>query len=181
MATSIRRRSGVRSRSAWGSTPQFSAQSGQTGWGRTTTSSRRTKARKTGSSHAGYGGATVPTAYKGCGSTFAAKVHSFKTLYNQTHGPAKAGRPTPTTLNTFANWINKGAIVQIVTTAQVGRWAKVTNKNFNSRTPTATACKNVLWAKFGKSPIKAVARTKSGSFMVVTSPTVNGRNFCFPK
>ena len=69
----------------------------------------------------------------------------------------------------------------VVTAAQVARWAKTTNKNFNTRTPTPTACKNVLCAKFGKNNIKAVARTKSGSFMVATPPGVHGKCFCFPK
>ncbi len=72
-------------------------------------------------------------------------------------------------------------MVHTVTTAQVAQWAKAARKNFNTRTPTPTTCKSVLWAKFGKSTIKAVARTKTGSFMVATTPVVNGKPFWFPK
>ncbi len=123
----------------------------------------------------------TPAAYKGCCNTFARKIQSFKKLFDQTKGAAKCTRPSPTTLNTFANWINKGAVVQMVTPTQVARWAKTCNKNFNVRTPTPNACKTVLCAKFGKTTIKAVCRSKTGSFMVATSPTVSGRSFCFPK
>ena len=77
--------------------------------------------------------------------------------------------------------VNKGAVIQMCTPAQVSRWAKLTNQNFTSRTANPTSCKSVLCAKFGKSTIKAVARTKSGSFMVATSPVSNGKKFCFPK
>ncbi len=89
----------------------------------------------------------------------------------------------PTTLNTFANWINKGAIVQTVSAAQVKRWARTTGKTYNTYTgtPSPTWCKNVLWKKFGKNTIKMVAHTKTGSFMVATTPTVQGKAFCFPK
>ena len=102
-------------------------------------------------------------------------------LMNQTTGSAKCSRPTPTTLNSFANWINKGAVVQTCTKAQVSRWAKSENKNWKSRSASPTSCKTVLSAKFGKSTIKAVFCTKTGSFMVVTSPTCNGKKVCFPK
>jgi len=100
---------------------------------------------------------------------------------NQTKGPAKQGRPTPSTLNAFANWINKGAIIQTCSASQVAKWARSTNKNVNVQNCSTTACKNILGAKFGKSAIKAVARTKTGSFMVATSPIVKGRMFNFPK
>jgi hypothetical protein len=107
---------------------------------------------------------------------FSNKVNSFKTLIGQTKGPAKCARPTPATLNTFANWIN-----QTCTTGQLNKWAKATDQNINTKTISPTTCKNILGAKFGKSSIKAVARTKSGSFMVVTAPVVAGKTFCFPK
>lgn len=143
------------------------------GWGRGTSSSRTT---------GGFGGTgTVPAAYRTVCNTFTHKIESFKTLVNQTQGPAKFGRPTPATLNTFANWINKGCIVQTCTPQQVARWARNTNCTFNPRNPSPTSCRNVLTAKFGRSAIKAVARTKNGQFMVCTSPTQNGRPFCFPR
>lgn len=124
---------------------------------------------------------STPSGYKGCSTTFARMIQSYKTLFTQTTGQAKFTRPTPTTLNTFANWVNKGAVVQTVTTAQVARWAKTTSKSFSARSATPNSCKNVLCAKFGKDTIKAVCRSKTGSFMVATSPTVSGRTFCFPK
>lgn len=129
----------------------------------------------------GSGSRCTSSAHRTCSRTFANKIQSFKTLFNQTTGTAKGSRPSPTTLNTFANWVNKGAVIQTVTCAQVARWAKTTNKNFSTKTATPSTCKNVLCAKFGKSAIKAVAKSKTGSFMVATSPTVGGRTFCFPK
>lgn len=123
----------------------------------------------------------MPAGYKGCCNTFARKIQSYQCLVAQTKGAAKYSRPTPTQLNSFANWINKGAIIQTVSTAQVARWAKTTSKNFSTKSPSPTSCKTVLCAKFGKNAIKAVCRTKTGSFMVVTSPTVCGRTFNFPK
>lgn len=147
----------------------YGGRSTQSGWG---------SANKTEESGSSMGTAS---GYKSCQTTFANKVQSFKMLMNQTTGPAKCGRPSPTTLNSFANWINKGAVVQTCTKAQVSRWAKSKNKSFNTRTASPATCKNVLAAKFGKSTIKAVASTKTGSFMVVTAPTLKGKQFCFPK
>ena len=140
-------------------------------WGRSTTKGRGKK--KTGTA--------VPSGYKSVSNTFENKICSFRTLFAQTKGTAKFGRPSPATLNSFANWINKGAIIQTVSCAQIARWGKSMNtKNFNSREVTANSCKTILFKKFGKSTIKAVARTKSGSFMVATSPTLKGRSFTFP-
>ena len=143
--------------------------------GRTNTSTKSTTKKGSVSS------VCSPTGYKNCCNTFANKIQSYKMLMNQTTGAARCGRPTPATLNTFANWINKGAIVQTVSTAQVSRWAKNANKNFNTKMPTPASCRNVLSAKFGKTVIKAVARTKSGSFMVACAPTCKGKKFCMPK
>ncbi len=166
MATSTRGRGGVRTRTG---SNRFGFTRG--GWGKT-----NTKGRTSGGSSR-----SVPASYKTFHTTFANKINSFRTLFNQTQGPAKCGRPSPTVLNTFAKWVNKGAIVQTVTASQVAKWAKSTNKNFNMRNPSPTACKNVLCAKFGKNAIKAVARTKTGSFMVAVAPTVGGKPFCLPK
>jgi len=123
----------------------------------------------------------VATGYKTLCNNFEQKINSFKTLCNQVKGPARSGRPTTGTLNSFCNWINKGAIVQCCTKAQVSRWANSKNKTFNTKSASPTECKNILAAKFGKSTIKAVAKTKTGSFMVATSPTCKGKKFCFPK
>ncbi len=123
----------------------------------------------------------VPTSHKNVSKSFQGKIDSYKMLYKQTCGTAKHHRPSPTILNTFANWINKGAVVQTVTCSQVAKWAKADNKNFNTRNPTVASCKNVLTAKFGKSTIKCCARTKTGGFMIATTPTWKGKPFCFPK
>ena len=163
MATSFRGKSGSRTGSAKGGTSV---------WGSVIGSSGR-KIRK--------GAVNCPPGYKNVCNSFQDKIESYKALINQTQGPAKFGRPTPTTLNSFANWINKGAIIQTCTSAQVNRWARTTNMKCNTTTPSVTTCKNILGRKFGKNTIKAVARTKNGAYMVVTSPTANGRPFCFPK
>ena len=168
MVTSMRGRSGSRT--------SFARTDYTTNWDKTGPGYKRP-----GKATHPAGAAAVPPPYRTVYHTFQSKINSYKTLYNQTRGPAKYDRPTPTVLSSFANWINKGAIVQICTAAQVGRWARSTNKNFNPRNPTPASCKNVLGAKFGKSNIKAVARTKSGSFMVATTPLVGGRTFWFPK
>jgi hypothetical protein len=128
------------------------------------------------------GNTTGSAAYKNCCNTFEKKIESYKTLCAQALSTTGAyTRPTPSTLNTFANWINKGAIVQTCSPQQVARWARAANKSFNPQNPTPTACKNVLTKKFGRSTIKAVARCKNGAFMVATTPTVNGRTFSFPR
>lgn len=126
-------------------------------------------------------GVKVSPNYRACSNTFQSKIHSFKTLFNQTCGAAKGPRPTTTVLNSFANWINKGAIVQTCTGAQVSRWARECKKNYNTRTGTPTTCRNILTSAFGKNTIKAVARTKTGSYMVATMPTWKGKPFSFPK
>ena len=160
MATNARSRSG---------SSVFGSRSTGSSWGSTSKTKRNMK--PTGAA----------SGYKSCQTSFANKVQSFKMLMTQTTGAAKCSRPTPTTLNSFANWINKGAVVQCCTKAQVSRWAKSANKNWNNKNASPTSCKNVLSAKFGKSTIKAVCCTKTGSFMVVTSPTCKGKKFCFPK
>ncbi len=163
---------------------------GRSGWtsrGRTTTTGKRNTYSRTRTSHTTTNRTqtakmtAVPSKYKTVYDTFNTKINSYRTLYNQTRGPAKYSRPTPATLNTFANWINKGAVVQTCTRAQLMRWARMAHKNFNPQSCTTAACKNVLDAKFGKNTIKAVARTKSGSYMVATSPTWKGKTFNFPK
>ena len=173
MATSTRgRKTSSRNYSLFGS--NWNA-SGTSGWGGKSTSKRtksKTTTRRTGSA----------SGYKSVCSTFENKISSYRALMGQTKGTTgKFPRPTASTLNTFANWVNKGAIVQTVSPAQVARWSKATKFNFNSKNPTPTACKNVLCAKYGKTTIKAVCRTKTGKFMVATTPTVKGRAFSFPR
>lgn len=172
MATNVRGRTGSGSQSKWNSDGSYDS-----GWGKGTSGKRST----CGTTTCGTSPQGTPAAYKSYCRTFENKINSFKTLFNQTKGTAKYQRPTPAMLNTFANWINKGAVVQTVSCAQVARWAKMANKNFTTKTATPTNCKTVLCAKFGKPTIKAVCRTKTGSFMVATSPMWKGRSFCFPK
>ncbi len=123
----------------------------------------------------------IPSSHRTVSKSFQNKIDSYKMLYKQTCGTAKHHRPSPTVLNTFANWINKGAVVQNVTCAQVAKWARADKKNFNSRNPTVASCKNVLSSRFGKTTIKCCARTKTGGFMIATSPTWKGKAFTFPK
>ena len=177
MATNVRGRTSRHPRT-FGQSAHYSAPTSQTGWGRTSTATGNRPARqmKHGSTDT-----NVPPAYKGWNNDFWNKIYSFRMLYNQTRGSARYTRPSVATLNSFSNWINKGAIIQTVSTAQVARWSRSTKHNFNTRTPTPTACKNILWDKFGKNNIKAVARTKTGGFMVATVPAVKGKPFWFPK
>lgn len=133
-------------------------------------------ARKSG--RTGTTGST--TAYKTVCNNIERKLDSYKTLFQQANGAGGMSRPTPATLNSFCNWVNKGAVIQTCSSAQISRWARTTNKSFNPHNPTPTACKKVLAAKFGRTYIKAVAKGKGGQFMVATTPTINGRTFCFP-
>ena len=177
MATSSRGYKSARSSSTFGSYSGIHSGSGGSAWDRSDMSGSRSGGK---SKSSGATGGPSP-AYKRVSNSFQNKISSYRALINQTKGPAKYARPTPTVLNSFAGWINKGALIQTVSCAQVTRWAKSSNKTFSSRSPSPTACKTILWAKFGKSTIKAVARTKSGSFMVATSPTWKGRSFNFPR
>ena len=113
--------------------------------------------------------------YTNIKNDFQNKINSYRTLYTQTQGMPGAGRPSPATLNTFGNWINKGAIIHTVSATQINRWSQSTKK-----CTTAAYAKNVLWNKFGKAPIKAVCKSKAGSYIVATTPTYKGKNFKFP-
>ena len=168
MATNVRGRSGSRST---GGSYNYDT------WG-PGTSGKTNPHQKTKRSTATH---TPPPKWRQVCDNFAGKVSSYKTLYNQTYGTAQFTRPTPQTLNTFANWVNKGAVIQTCTTAQLTKWAHTTNVKFNNRQATTTSCRNVLNKKWGKNTIKAIARSKSGTYMVATSPTWKGKNFCFPK
>ena len=149
----------------------------RSGWFRTGTTSKRSTGSKTSTT----AGKQPASGYAQYQNLFTGKINSFKTLYNQTWGTAKCPRPTATILNSFANWVNKGAIVHTVTCAQVAKWARTTNKNFNTKNASISGCKTVLCSKFGKTTIKAVARTKSGSFMVATAASFKGKPFNFPQ
>ncbi|MBI1825304.1 MAG: hypothetical protein HY287_04930 [Planctomycetes bacterium] len=145
-------------------------------WNRGNSSNKSHTKKNNARGNAGAG----TTAYKTVCNNIERKLDSFKTLFQQAQGTGGAHRPTPSTLTSFCNWVNKGAVIQTCSTAQVNRWAQTTNKSFNPSNPSPNACKKVLAAKFGRGCIKAVAKTKTGQFMVATTPTVNGRTFCFP-
>ncbi len=178
MATSMTKGRNNKKSSSYGSWTGFSFGGSPSSYG----SSYGSTSKKYGKSHARKSGTTGGlTAYKSCCNKFEQKIQSYKTLCHQAQSTTGAyNRPTPGTLNTFANWINKGAVVQTCSPAQVARWARTTNKNFNPRNPSPTACKSILTSKFGRSTIKAVARCSNGSFLVATTPTINGRTFNFP-
>ena len=146
-------------------------------WGATSYRST-SKTRTTGTKTAGRK-PTAAAGYQPYAQTFETKMNSWRTLYNQTRGTASYQRPTPTTLNTFANWVNKGAIIHTVSPTQMNRWAKTWNKSFNPK--NITSCKNFLWDKYGKTTIKAVSWAKNGWYMVATTPTYNGKPFCWPR
>jgi Ni,Fe-hydrogenase I large subunit len=116
--------------------------------------------------------------YKTCYQSFSQKVDSWRTLYNQTFGAAKTARPTPTTLNTFANWINKGAIVHQISASAINKLGHAWYKDFKG-CKTPTSCRQILTRKFGKTTIKAVTRAKNGAYLVATAPTYKGKPFNF--
>lgn len=150
------------------STGSFSLTGGS--WGRTS-SSPSGRARKSN-----VRGAGCAPGYSSICSTFENKVRGFRVLCEQTRGTAKRSRPSPATLKSFGNWINKGANVFKVTNTQLNKWC-TTNQSIKS----TTSAKNVLCKKFGKSTIKAVACAKTGGFIVATAPTCQGKTFTFPK
>jgi len=180
MATTWRGRSASSSRSPYGAFASYSTQPAWGKWGKSSSSSSTRRSSSVGKWRKAGSSSSPSSAYRSVSNQFQLKINSFKTLINQTFGPAKFGRPTPTLLNTFANWVNNGAIVQTVSATQVARWARLKNKSFNSRNPTISSAKTVLSARFGKSTIKAVARAKNGSFLVATASTWQGRPFSFP-
>ncbi len=171
MATTWRGRSFSSSRPSFGG---FSSFSTQDRWGRSSSIRRNTAGKRTSSSPS-------QNAYKSVFNQFQWKIDSYKTLSAQAQGQGKFDRPSPAILNSFAKWIEKGAVIQTVSTAQLSRWARIRNRSFSPRNPSLAACKSVLVARFGKSVIKAVARTKSGSFMVATPATWQGRPFSFAR
>lgn len=127
------------------------------------------------SKRSGSSSKSMAPGYKNICDTFSRRIASYKTLCGQAMGPAKATRPSPTTLNSFSRWIEKGAVIHKVSGVQLKRWAQAARQ-----VKSATAAKTVLCKRFGKSVIKAVTVEKSGAFLVACSPTVNGRTFNFP-
>ncbi len=184
MATSYKARSYSRPRTQSGSYSNFgsfwgspNANANGSSWGKTSATKKATKSYGSSST-----ASSATGSYKNVGTTLQHKINSYKTLFQQCQGTSgRFPRPTPSTLNSFANWINKGALVQTVSAAQVARWAQSTRYNFSTQSASTASCKNVLAAKFGKSTIKAVCRGKSGAFLVATAETYKGRWFSFPR
>lgn len=117
------------------------------------------------------------TTYASVRTNFQNKANFFKTLANQTTGSKSTKRPSPAQLNSFSKWIDKGAVIQSVSNTQLSRWAGSTPK---SKSWSVASAKSTLAKQFGKTSIKAVAYSKTGGFIVATSPTRNGKNFRFP-
>ena len=114
--------------------------------------------------------------YTNLRNNFQNKINSYRTLYTQLQGTTPTSRPSPTALNSLGNWINKGAVVHNVTATQINRWSPTGRK-----CASASTAKNILWNKFGKTPIKAVYKSKTGSYLVAALPTYKGKNFKFPR
>ncbi len=123
-----------------------------------------------GQSYAG-----VAKGYNQVCCTFENRFKYYRMLWEQTRGTCKGDRPSPATLKTFANWINKGANIYKVTNAQINKWCH-TQQTFK----TCTSAKTALCNKFGKATIKAIAPCKTGGFLVATAPTWHGKPFKFP-
>ncbi len=172
MATSYKGRSSS-SRSSWAR----QSGSGYGAWGRSTSTSAYSASPRKSNTQ----GSNYSSQYRTVGNSFAKKIDGYKMLYAQTQSGGKWGRPSPSTLNSFANWLGKGAILQTVSLSQVARWARTQGRNFNTSTPSTATCKTVLCKKFSKSLIKAVCMGKNGQFLVATSQTWNGRAFSFPR
>jgi len=119
------------------------------------------------------GRGTTGSGYNQLGTSFACKAQSYRTLWQQTK--AGANRPSPTTLKTFDNWVNKGAVVFCITNSQINRCCG-TNQSYKSN----AAVKSALCKCFGKSTIKAVCSAKGGGYMVAANPTWKGNPFKFP-
>ncbi len=105
-------------------------------------------------------------------SQFQNKLNAYKTLCNQTSGGSAQYRPTPQQLNSVAKWVEKGAVIQNVSSTQLNRWASKPRTNW-----TVGTAKTTLTGKYGKNTIKAVCSSKTGGFIVATIPTRNGKNF----
>ena len=112
------------------------------------------------------------TTYSSVRSNFQNKMNYYKVLWGQTSSVAGSKhRPTPTQLNTFSKWIDKGASIQNISPTMLNRWAG------KQRDWTVTAAKQQLTSKYGKNCIKAVAWNKSGGCIVATSSMRGGKTF----
>ncbi len=113
------------------------------------------------------------TTYQTVRSTITNKINAYKCLYGQTSGGVTKHRPTPTQLNSFSKWIDKGAVVHNVTAIQLNRWSGV-KKNWTSST-----AKTWLSSNYGKTCIKAVVNNKNGGFLVATTAQYKNKPFKF--
>ena len=81
--------------------------------------------------------ASKKTTYASVRANLQKKANFFKTLANQTTGPASSHRPSPSQLNSFSKWVEKGAVIQNVSQNQLNRWAGSASKRAR---PMPTAC-----------------------------------------
>ncbi|MCH7720743.1 MAG: hypothetical protein IH988_07100 [Planctomycetes bacterium] len=166
MATGTKRTGGTRASKFSGGSNRWENKS----WRNASTATSTTGTNATG------GGLSCAPGYRNVFNDFGNKITGYRMLTSQMTGPASFKRPTAATLNSFAKWIDKGAIVNKITSAQICKWTN-TNKKFAS----AATVKNVLCGKWGKTMIKAVVCDKAGNFLVATNPTFKGKSFKFPR
>src|SRR3990172_3823184 len=102
MATTYKGRTSSR-RSTYGGFSSYLFGAPSNTWGGHKTSGGR-KTKKNGGGN--------PSAYRHCCNNFEQKIDSYRTLCAQAQGSGTFGKPTPATLNSFANLVNKGAVVQ---------------------------------------------------------------------
>ncbi len=110
--------------------------------------------------------------YASARQQFEQKIRSFQALKSQTSGAGSA-RPTPATLQKFANVVNKGGIIRQASTPAIQR-ASGGKKSCN----TASSAYKALRSKYGAA-IKAVAPAKGGKWLIAAAPTWKGRPFKF--
>jgi len=141
--------------------------------GTSRTRSAASSGSRTGASQATRSTRTSGSTYTTVRNQLDKQIDSLRTLKAQTQGPAGKGRPTPATINKFANVVTGGGIVRQATTQAIQRTARWT-KPCNS----ATTALKALRSKFGAT-IKAVAPSKNGGWLIAASPTWKGRPFSF--
>ncbi len=125
-------------------------------------------------SNFGVTGKTGGRSYSQVKNTLQCKINSYRCLFQQAQSSGHY-RPTPATINRFANLVNKGANIYCVSGSMIGRWTK-----WPTPITSASTALRGLKRRFGTA-IKAVTPTGNGnSFLVATSGTFRGKPFKFP-
>ena len=168
--TTSRARTTSQSTGTGSSARQSSSTGSSSIWGGTRSTARKTSGSSTSTSR------SSSASYTPIKRQFEQKIQSFQQLKSQTEGPAKAGRPSPSVLNRWANLVNNGAVVFEVPGTRIAKFTKAA-KPFT----TAGAACRALQSTFGKSTIKDVIQSKNGRWLVATAATrSNGQPFRFP-